>query len=103
MKNFMKDVYNFFVKLMREVISMRILLSEVPEKRGAGGCRLCTFYGSEKTFCGIPWTEWAEDIRLRWKNALDYYREELYFDIEFQEYMQFKFYEQWMKLKAYAN
>ena len=31
------------------------------------------------------------------------YREELYFDIEFQQYMQFKFYEQWMKLKSYAN
>ena len=25
------------------------------------------------------------------------------FEIEFQEYMQFKFYEQWAKLKAYAN
>ncbi len=25
------------------------------------------------------------------------------FDIEFQQYMQFKFYEQWMQLKAYAN
>ena len=45
----------------------------------------------------------AEDIRLRWNNAMDYYREELYFDIEFQQYMQFKFYEQWMKLKSYAN
>ncbi len=30
---------------------------------------------------------------------MDYYRKELYFDIEFQQYMQFKFYEQWMKLK----
>ena len=48
-------------------------------------------------------TKWAEDIRLRWNNAMDYYREELYFDIEFQQYMQFKFYEQWMKLKSYAN
>ena len=34
---------------------------------------------------------------------MDYYRRELYFDIEFQQYMQFKFYEQWMKLKSYAN
>lgn len=49
------------------------------------------------------WTEWAEDIRLRWQNALDYYREELYFDIEFHEYLQFKFTEQWKLLKAYAN
>ena len=57
----------------------------------------------EGRFDSRPWSEWAEDIRLRWQNALDYYREELYFDIEFQKYMQFKFYEQWSKLKAYAN
>ena len=65
--------------------------------------RLCTFMAVKDRFEGIPWTEWAEDIRLRWNNALDYYRKELYFEIEFQEYMQFKFYEQWAKLKAYAN
>ena len=49
------------------------------------------------------WQQWPEDIRLRWNNALDYYREKLYFDIEFQQYMQFKFYEQWTALKTYAN
>ena len=61
------------------------------------------FMAVKQRFDGKPWGEWAEDIRLRWQNALDYYREELYFEIEFQEYMQFKFREQWMKLKAYAN
>ena len=52
------------------------------------------FMAVKDRFGGIPWTEWAEDIRLRWNNALEYYRRELYFEIEFQEYMQFKFYEQ---------
>ena len=58
------------------------------------------FMAVKKHFGGIPWGEWAEDIRLRWQNALDYYREEMYFEIEFQEYMQFKFRQQWMKLEA---
>ena len=49
------------------------------------------------------WTEWAEDIRLRWDNAMDYYRRELYFDIEFYEYLQYQFLKQWIELKAYAN
>lgn len=49
------------------------------------------------------WTEWAEDIRLRWNNAMDYYRRELYFDIEFFEYLQYQFLKQWMELKSYAN
>ena len=54
-------------------------------------------------FDGVEWTQWAEDIRLRWGFAMDYYRRELYFEIEFQQYMQFKFFEQWKKLKDYAN
>ena len=61
------------------------------------------FMAVKDQFGGVEWTKWAEDIRLRWGNAMDYYRRELYFDIEFQQYMQFKFYEQWMKLKKYAN
>ena len=54
-------------------------------------------------FEGVEWTKWAEDIRLRWNNAMDYYREELYFDIEFQQYLQYQFYLQWNQLKTYAN
>ena len=49
------------------------------------------------------WQQWPEDIRMHWGFALDYYREKLYFDVEFQKYLQFKFYEQWSALKAYAN
>lgn len=61
------------------------------------------FMAVKDRFEGIPWTEWAEDIRLRWNNAMDYYRRELYFDIEFQQFLQFKFYKQWTALKRYAN
>ena len=61
------------------------------------------FMAVKGRFDNVEWTKWAEDIRLRWKWAMDYYREELYYDIEFQQYMQFKFHEQWMKLKTYAN
>jgi len=50
-----------------------------------------------------PWTSWPQDIRLHWGFALDYYRRELYFDVEFWQYIQFKFFQQWEKLKAYAN
>ena len=61
------------------------------------------FMAVKLRFEGKGWSEWAEDIRKRWANALDYYRRECYFDIEFYKYLQFKFNEQWMKLKAYAN
>lgn len=61
------------------------------------------FMALKDRFEGKPWTEWTEDIRLRYDFSMDYYRKELYYDIEFQQYMQFKFYEQWNELKAYAN
>lgn len=35
--------------------------------------------------------------------ALDYYREKLYFEIEFHKYLQYQFTRQWMALKRYAN
>ncbi len=61
------------------------------------------FMAVKERFGGEPWTKWAQDIRLRWANAIDYYHRELYFDIEFQKYLQYKFFSQWRKLKAYAN
>jgi len=61
------------------------------------------FMALKNFFGGKPWYEWPEDISLRWGYALDYYRRELYFDIEFQQYMQFKVFEQYDALKKYAN
>ena len=61
------------------------------------------FMALKDFFGGANWTTWPQDIRMHYGYALDYYREKLYFDVEFQKYLQFKFYEQWSKLKAYAN
>lgn len=61
------------------------------------------FMAVKAFFGGDKWTQWPEDIRMHYGFALDYYREKLYFDVEFQKYLQFKFYEQWSKLKKYAN
>ena len=61
------------------------------------------FMALKNFFNGKCWYEWPEDIRLRWGFALDYYRRELYFEIEYQMYLQFKFFQQYRKLKAYAN
>ena len=61
------------------------------------------FMALKNYFGGQCWYEWPQDIRLRWGYAMDYYRRELYFDIEFQMYLQFKFFQQYWRLKAYAN
>lgn len=101
-------IYEGRTALLRKAYE-RSRISENPEfqrfrqEQGWWLADYALFMAVKNRFGGAPWSEWAEDIRLRWQNALDYYREELYFDIEFQEYMQFKFREQWLKLKAYAN
>ena len=61
------------------------------------------FMSVREFFNGAGWTQWPEDIRMHYGPALDYYREKLYFQVEFQKYLQFKFYEQWSALKKYAN
>ena len=61
------------------------------------------FMAVKNFFGGKSWSEWPEDIRLRWGYSLDYYRRELYYDVEFQQYMQFKFFQQYKALKKYAN
>ncbi|MCR4707232.1 MAG: 4-alpha-glucanotransferase [Clostridiales bacterium] len=61
------------------------------------------FMACKEFFGGAEWPDWPEDIMRRWRFAIDYYNERLYFDVEFQKYMQFKFFEQWNALKSYAN
>ena len=61
------------------------------------------FMSVKEFFGGAGWTSWPEDIRMHYGFALDYYREKLYFDVEFHKYLQYKFYVQWSALKKYAN
>ena len=61
------------------------------------------FMAVKGLFQGASWDQWPEDIRKRWGYSMDYYQRELYFEIEFYEYIQFKFSQQWKKLKQYAN
>lgn len=61
------------------------------------------FMALKRFFGDVPFQQWPQDIRMHWGFALDYYNRELYFDVEFQKYLQFQFDRQWTKLKAYAN
>lgn len=49
------------------------------------------------------WQLWDEDIRMREPEAIQSYKQKLADDIDFWKFLQFKFFEQWNKLKAYAN
>lgn len=49
------------------------------------------------------WGEWDEDIKFRRPEAMRKYSEMLSEDIGFWKFIQYKFFAQWNKLKAYAN
>jgi len=46
---------------------------------------------------------WEDEIRVRKPEAMERYREKFKDEILFYKFIQFKFYEQWFKLKEYAN
>ncbi|MFA5659464.1 MAG: 4-alpha-glucanotransferase, partial [Oscillospiraceae bacterium] len=63
-----------------------------------------TLYMAVKNhFENKSWLEWDEDIRLHREAAVKHYKKLLSAELEFWAFLQFKFYEQWKKLKAYAN
>ncbi len=49
------------------------------------------------------WLSWEEDIRAHKKSAINRYKKELAAEVDFYIFMQYKFYEQWGRLKSYAN
>ncbi len=49
------------------------------------------------------WQKWDIDIKLRKKEVLNKYREELKDEINLWKFIQYKFFEQWTNLKKYVN
>lgn len=63
-----------------------------------------SFYMAVKNkFHHVEWLAWDEDIRFRQEEAVARYREELKDDIEFWNFCQFKFFQQWNRLRKYVN
>jgi len=57
----------------------------------------------KNSFDSKSWTEWDDDIRLRKPEAVSRYEKKLKKEIGFWKFCQYKFDEQWKKLKAYVN
>lgn len=54
-------------------------------------------------FDNKEWATWDYDIKARQTEAINRYREELSENIAFWKFCQYKFFEQWNKLRKYAN
>lgn len=76
---------------------------EFKEKNGYWLKDYSLYMAIKEHFQGLCFCDWDEDIKNREAAALLKYEEELIIEIEFNEFIQFKFIQQWLKLKAYAN
>lgn len=52
---------------------------------------------------GQSFLEWEKSIRFRQEDAMTHYRNKLIREVEFYQFLQFEFAQQWKKLKQYAN
>ena len=50
-----------------------------------------------------PWSQWDEEVMKRDPGVLDNLRASLSEGIEYQKYLQWQFFEQWLAIKEYAN
>ena len=61
------------------------------------------FMACKENFGNVEWLKWDKDIRFRQPEALQWYRKAFSQEIEFYQFLQYKFYEQWSRIKKYAN
>ena len=61
------------------------------------------FMALKKRFKGKAFSQWDKDIRLREPAAMEKYTAELIDEMDFHKFLQYHFYSQWGRLKAYAN
>lgn len=63
----------------------------------------CLYMAIKNDFDGEPWIQWEEEIRLCRPEAVKSYQQKQEKEVLFYQFQQYKFQEQWKKLKTYAN
>ena len=63
----------------------------------------CLYVVLKNDFNQLPWYEWEKPIALREETILAALRADLSEEIEYQKFLQYIFFGQWLNLKKYAN
>lgn len=61
------------------------------------------FMALKEKYKDCPWQEFPEEIKNRQGDAIGYYRDKLWDRMDFYKFIQYKFFQQWEKMKVYAN
>lgn len=63
----------------------------------------CRYMAFKKHYGGQSWYQWPQEIRMRESFAMETLCEELTEEINFWKFCQYHFFQQWKRLKEYAN
>lgn len=61
------------------------------------------FMAIKEHFGGVAWNQWDRDIAAREKSAMERYNAMLTDEVEYNKFLQYMFFKQWLQLKKYAN
>ncbi|HHZ17211.1 MAG TPA: 4-alpha-glucanotransferase [Clostridia bacterium] len=61
------------------------------------------FMALKRHFHNVPWNYWEKDIALRKPEAVASWEEKLRDEIDYQLFLQYQFFRQWLSLREYAN
>lgn len=61
------------------------------------------FMALKDNFKGAAWYTWERDLKFRQSEAIEKAQRDYKKRIDFHKFVQFKFFEQWLRLKKYAN
>lgn len=81
----------------------RLLFDMFLEKNESWISNYALFMSIKNENEGKSWLEWDEGLKKRNPHDLWLFKESHADDVEFWEFVQYKFFEQWTKLKEYAN
>ena len=94
----LKIAYKNFVKMGSDKAEFENFKEENPWVKSYG-----LFMALKTEHKGASWDLWEKDLVFRKETALKSAEKRLSEEIDFYAFLQYKFYEQWGKLKAYAN
>lgn len=105
-----EKIYNVRRPLLEKAVKRFFEVGDVPafsrfcEDNDAWLELFVEYMAVKEHFDNLAWTEWPEaDIRTRQAEAVASYREQLEDKLTYHRVTQYLFFEQWLKLKAYAN
>lgn len=63
----------------------------------------CLFMALKDHFGGEPWNRWEKSIAFRANDSIEKYKQLLERELQYHQFLQYIFFEQWLQLKRYAN